>query len=242
MEQGNEAATCAWLASSRAQPLLALEAAWLARVVLPKLYLNSSVLLIEGSRQLLPSSIEPIHMAIRTTRQGESFHIQSDPAAFSFADNVFDLVVVSHAHEMLTDTNHFLAESYRVVKGEGLIVVMGRNPLSPSLWYCPGRTQCLYRHQVIAQIRQLGAQVIDHTSLNHSCLSFMSSLPKTYRCIDALMGAWFPSMGSLYAVLAKKQRSLPISPDTSETIDPTWAKCDFCNHYFSSSLSSRCVG
>lgn len=100
---------------------------------------------VPQQRFLLSSSILPAQTLISPLAHREEVpgEIEANFKDIPVLSGTVDLVLVPHTLEFVDNPRHLLSEACRIVKPEGLIVVLGFNPIS--MW---GLKRVLTRHKV----------------------------------------------------------------------------------------------
>lgn len=133
----------------------------------------------------------------------------------------FDIVVSYHLHEIYPDFEAIFAESHKVLKNEGLLVVFGFNPAS--LW---GMQRLLGVGNVVnwcdkfynskkisAVLRELG---FTYVTKNSGGYGFYSSSKLIYNNFDFLEKLEIKNFGAFYMLIFKKRSStLTLMPITN---------------------------
>lgn len=191
-----------------------LEQAWIKAHILPVLPKKPTILQLEGSAHLLGLDTPKLRAGVCSAGVSEHFDCIVEYARWPFSNGNFDLVLINHAHVLDPSAlDALLAEAYRVVKGEGLICVLGLNPLTPryqwkALFRQTDQLPHIYRYKIEMALQHHGIQMLRNDTFDH--------FPESLECLpdwmqqgmDAILKVLFPGMGSGYAIVARKHREV----------------------------------
>lgn len=168
----------------------------------------------------IDSSSSPIKHQLTLTNQANAADIIAEVDDLPLLEHSVDVCVLSHALEFSLDPHHVVREANRVLIPNGYLVITGFNPFSLVGFnkFIPyRRKQTPWNERLFSPMRVkdwlhlMGFEIqLDHRFL-HSSLSGQYSEGMFIAQWRKFAARYFPSLGSVYVIVAKK-RVLPLTP------------------------------
>jgi len=148
------------------------------------------------------------------------------PAELPFLNDSLDAVVLAHALEFAGDPQPVLQEVWRVLAGEGQVIILGFNPLS--LWgLChffrskdagppPWQGRSIGMQRLRHYLAQADFEITEQKTFYFRPPVSKKALGARLRFLEFLGAIFFPYLGGVYLFVAKK-RVLSVTP-----IKPVW--------------------
>lgn len=206
----------AWFAGPLGRSLCAAETNCL-RSLLPALYANQVLQLgALGQIDLFESCAAPSRTLLELPEAGRDCSLYAMPEALPIQGDSQDLVLLPHTLDFSNDPHQVLREVERVLAPEGRVVIAGFNPVSLwGLWRffrrgrrrkgAPWNAQFISLHRIKDWLKLLDFEVTHGDMLYYRPpLSSQTARDRLY-ILDALGNRWWPMMGAVYVVTARKR-------------------------------------
>lgn len=205
---------CAWFDSPLGRSLQAIETNRL-RSILPKRY--GTVILqlgAVGKMNMMDSSPAPTRVVLDLLHHDGTPTVQGLPESLPFDTRSVDVVLLPHTLDFAGDPHQVLREVDRVLAPEGHVVVLGFNPLS--LWGVrrllsrgQGRIPWCGKFLGLARVKDWFALLEYELTAGHMLyyrppLQNEGVMDRLY-FLDKVGDRWWPMMGAVYVVVAKKR-------------------------------------
>ena len=189
----------------------------------------------------LDTHLSPINHQMTVAHCEHNSSVIADIDDLPFIEHSVDVCLLGHALEFSGDPHHVLREASRVLIPNGYMVITGYNPISFAglnklLPYrrkkMPWREHFFTPMRVKDWLELMGFEILEDTRLLHSTLATRvkaddhsvcgngNELPlpqgRIKQAWQKLAQAYFPAIGSIYVIVAKK-RVHPLTP-----IKPKW--------------------
>jgi SAM-dependent methyltransferase len=168
----------------------------------------------------LDSAESPIKHQLTLSNQLENGDIIAEIDDLPLLEHSVDVCVLAHALEFSLDPHHVVREANRVLIPNGYLVISGFNPFSLvglNKFIPYRRKQTPWNERLFSPMRVkdwlhlMGFEIqLDHRFL-HSSLSGQVSAGMVSNYWQKIAESYFPSLGSVYVIVAKK-RVLPLTP------------------------------
>ncbi|GHF90947.1 methyltransferase domain-containing protein [Thalassotalea marina] len=173
----------------------------------------------------LDTSISTItnHVTIADHKHNTNIYAEIDD--LPILEHSVDVCLLSHVLEFSLDPHHVIREANRVLIPNGYLVITGYNPISLAGLnsFIPYRkNQAPWNERFFSPMRVkdwldlMGYEILADERCMHSSLAKPISQNSIARHTRQYMQRLFPSLGSIYVIIAKK-RVLPLTP-----IKPRW--------------------
>ena len=196
-----------WLSSATGQPLLA-EIQRAATPELTRVFGHSGLYLRALSGIAPELSGNMLAQVISLYRQGSGFagQVNCEESDMPFASDSLSLVYISFVLESSANPKALLVEFRRMLKPEGVAIVLGLNPWSPSLLRRSRTGACLRGVRGIeAMAREAGLEVMSRQFLGPSRLAGSNKIGKRWR--DTLRPAYLIVLRRRDAALTPLRKS-----------------------------------
>lgn len=169
--------------------------------------------------------LSPIKHQFTIANNIKANNIIGDIDDLPLLEHSVDVCILSHALEFSLDPHHVVREANRVLIPNGYLVITGFNPFSLvglNQFIPHRRKQTPWNERLFSPMRVkdwlhlMGFEIqLDHRFM-HSSLSGELNKGIIARNWRNLAAKYFPSLGSIYVIIAKK-RVLPLTP-----VKPKW--------------------
>lgn len=156
----------------------------------------------------------------------EKANVIADVDELPLLEHSVDVCLLSHALEFSIDPHHVVREANRVLIPNGYLVITGFNPFSLAglnklIPYrrknSPWKERFFSPMRVKDWLHLMGYEILaDERSICSTLSSAVGSQGKMSSFCQRIASNYFPSLGSIYVIVAKK-RVLPLTP-----IKPKW--------------------
>lgn len=139
--------------------------------------------------------------------------VKCDARQLPFSSNCIDLLLLPHVLEFNEHPHHVLREAERVLVPEGHIVISGFNPMSSwgmKKYFCckegyPWNGVFISLPRIKDWLALLGFELVGGRMACHSPPFRNPSWLKKFQFMDSAGDRWWPMMGGVYFIVAKKR-------------------------------------
>lgn len=166
------------------------------------------------------SEQSPIKHQLTLTEKNENGNIIAEIDDLPLQEHSVDVCLLAHALEFSLDPHHVVREANRVLIPNGYLVISGYNPFSLvglNQFIPHRRKQMPWNERLFSPMRVkdwlhlMGFEIQLDQRFLHSSLSGTMSQGLVSNHWHQLAARYFPSLGSIYVIVAKK-RVLPLTP------------------------------
>jgi SAM-dependent methyltransferase len=200
--------------------ILDSEKKMLARLLTRHFGKHSLLIGVPQQFHLLEATKLPCHTLLSSflAHERQPGFVEGDLHELPFLTGSIDLVILPHTLEYVDNPRHLIHEASRIVKPEGLIVVLGFNPYSLwGLWRlfknsndAPWVTPFARAHQVKNWLRLAEFEIEDHESLFFRPPMEYQSLFNKLEFLEKI-GNPLHFFGSIYCIVARA-KVIPMTP------------------------------
>lgn len=172
--------------------------------------------------------LSPIKHQVTVAHCRDKSGVIADIDDLPFIEHCVDVCVLGHALEFSADPHHVVREANRVLIPNGYMVITGYNPFSFAglnklipfrRKQIPWKEQFFTPMRVKDWLELMGFEILDDIRVLHSTLANKDSAESNSKVVklwQQFASRYFPSLGSIYVIVAKK-RVHPLTP-----IKPKW--------------------
>ena len=236
-----------WLAASPdgGHMLLHEEAKELSAILSQQMLAKYAALIgVPAQKMLLQQSngLYQVLIGALSHRHDETVYIEADYQELPIFSGQVDLVILPHTLEWVEHPRQLLAEACRIVKPEGLIVIIGFNPHSlfkcTQLWKkksgIPWSAAFLSMHELTNWVKLAGFHIEQLSSFLYRPLTKHSYFFDRLPIFEWIGKHVFPYYGGLYMLVARA-KEIPLTP-----IKMQW-KQQLTGARISSAMSGRTI-
>lgn len=233
-----------WLAQhALGQSLIDIEIQHIAAKLSRHFGKNAVVLGVPSQFCYLNATTIPCHFLVTPLHhhnQKQHACIESHFQELPFLTASVDLVILPHTHEFIDSPRQLITESCRIVKPEGLILIIGFNPYS--LWRLerlmyqskkmPWKAQPIPPQEIKNWLQLNDFSIENFSSLVHRPLLKNTHWFKRLSYLDRIGNFCTPNLGSVYTLLARA-KVLPLTPiklKWSQKLDQIRASTSFSGY------------
>ncbi len=243
MDNSTLAPLAQWFASPVGQRVISLENTALEPVLATMFGFHAVQIGCVGGRELLRHCRIPHrHMLTACNDAGlQSGLVMGDAVAWAdalpLATDSVDMLLLPHVLEFAAHPHEILREAARILIPEGHVVIIGFNPFS--LWGVRGllsyRRRPPWHGKFMTALRVrdwlalLGFEIVSQKTLLFTPPCYSQRLFQQLNFMERVGGRWWPALGGVYIMAAKKRRATlisirprrPVAPQLAVVIRPT---------------------
>jgi len=161
--------------------------------------------LLKACATTYQSLMSPIHHHEHLT------YIESDLHDLPILTGSIDLVILPHTLEYVDNPRQLLSEACRVIKPEGLIVILGFNPYSAWGWQKKKVCNLIQRQHIRNWLKLAEFALEKQTSYLYRPPINSENVYQKLACLERIGGTLYPVLAGAYAVVARA-KVIPLTP------------------------------
>jgi SAM-dependent methyltransferase len=224
-----------WLMQNLGQSLLAAEKKFLSGLLAERYGKHVLLMGVPGQRELIDCSVMSNRVILTPllNRHKEYKCIESNYYSLPIAPGTLDLVIVPHTLELLDNPRQLLAEACRAVKPEGLIVLLGFNPISfwgLKKWWVKSKKMpwvgtFIHANKVKNWLRLADFELVKHDTIFFRPPIASKKIFQRLRFLEWVGKKLYAPLGGVY-ILTAQAKIIPLTPiklHWKQTISPLHA-------------------